>query len=234
ALLVVAGDLDGTAAPRIEAALGGIAPAAPARPRAPGVRPPPPAAPSRCERRHGEVPRLLLALPAPPADAPDHAELRLAATVLAEGRASRLQRELVDEGQLCLGVSATLSDHELGAYFGLAAELLPDGDVVEVERRLHAALAELATPVGEAELERARQVFRADWVHEHERIHQQALAAGIALVQFDLGQPERLLRRVEQATAEEVAAAARRWLDPSRNAVTGVCLPETGRRSVVA
>jgi len=232
ALLVVAGDLDGAAPSRVEEAFGTLAPATPREPRAPGERPLPTPGTARCERRQGEVPRILVALPAPPADAADHAELRLAATLLAEGRASRLQRELVDEGQLCLGVSATLSDHELGAYFGLAAELLPGTDPGEVERRLVAALAELATPAGEAELERARQVFRADWVHEHERIHQQALAAGLALVQFDLEQPERLLRRVEAATPDEVAAAARRWLVPERGGVVGVCLPEGGRRSV--
>ena len=230
ALLVVAGDLDGSAAERIDEAMGGLAASADRPSRRPCDVPRRPAGLHRCERRHGEIARLLLALPAPAPSAADHAELLLAATLLAEGRASRLQRELVEEGQLCLGVSATLSDHQAGAYFGVSAELLPGGDPGEIECRLLAALAALAEPAGEAELERARQIFLADWVHEHERIHQQALAVGVALSLFDLEQPERLLRRVEQATAEEVAAAARRWLDPSLGGVLGVCLPEGRRR----
>jgi zinc protease len=231
AVLVVAGDLDESAATRIEEALGGL----PAGGGAARVACDPPhrrTEPARVERRHGEVARLLVALPAPAADEPDHAELRLAAALLAEGRASRLQRELVEVGQLCLGVSATVSDHEIAAYFGVAAELLPATDAGDVERRLVGALAGLGTPAGEEELERARQILRTDWVHEHERIHQQAVAAGVALTQFDLGQPERLLRRVEEATADEVAAAARRWLAPECGGVVGVCLPEGRRRSV--
>jgi zinc protease len=231
ALLVVAGHLDASAVARIEETLGDVVPAAPREPRAAVERPRRSRELVRCERRHGEVARLLVALPAPPADAADHAELRLAATLLAEGRASRLQHELVDEGQLCLGVSATLSDHQLGAYFGVAAELLPGTDPGEVERRVRAALAGAGEPAGEEELERARQLFRAGWVLEHERIHQQALAAGLAIVQFDLGQPERLLRRALEATADEVARAARRWLLPEAGGVVGVCLPEGERRS---
>jgi zinc protease len=230
AVLVVAGDFDGSAAARVEEALGDL-PAGGGAPR--GECPPPrsPGAPARVERRQGEVARLLVALPAPAPDEPDHAELRLAAALLAEGRASRLQRELVEVGQLCLGVSAAVSDHEVAAYFGLGAELLPATDPADVERRLAAALAALAAPAAEDELERARRILRTDWVHEHERIHQQAVAAGLALTEFDLEQPGRLLRRIEEATAEEVAAAARRWLAPER-AVVGVCLPAGRRRSV--
>ncbi|HEX9799164.1 MAG TPA: pitrilysin family protein [Thermoanaerobaculia bacterium] len=231
AVLVVAGDLDETAAARVEEALGGL-PAGDGERRAECPPPRCPERPTRVERRQGEVARLLVALPAPAADEPDHAELQLAAALLAEGRSSRLQRELVEVGQLCLGISATVSEHEIAAYFGVAAELLPSTDPGDVERRLLAALSELGTPAGEDELERARQVLRTDWVHEHERIHQQAVAAGVALTQFDLEQPGRVLRRVEEASAEEVAAAARRWLDPEGGIVVGACLPEGRRQSV--
>jgi zinc protease len=226
AVLVIAGDLGGDVLARVEETFGAV-PARGAR-----ERPlPPPATPpqglSRLERRHGEVARLLLALPAPSPDEPGHAELRMVAAVAALGRSSRLQRALVEEGQLCLALSAGLAENALASTFTIGAELLPGADPGEVERRIRAGLAELAArPVPDAELERARQLFLADWVFGQERIHQQGLAAGGALALFDLGQPGRLLAAALEAGPADLARAAARWLDPERGAVLGLSLPE--------
>jgi zinc protease len=226
AVLVIAGDFgrDEALAAAAEA-FGALAPGAAPRPAVPAQR----AADGelRVERRQGEVPRLLFALPAPPTDRPDHAELRLLATLLADGRTSRLQHELVEHGQLCLGVSASVSESEVASFFTVAADLLPTAELAEVESRTRAELARLAAaPIAEEELERAKQIFLADWVLGHERIHQQAVAAGIAAAQFDLEQPQRLLARVTEADPAALQAAAARWLDPARGGVVGVCRPE--------
>ncbi len=192
----------------------------------------PPAGPGhevRIERRHGEVARLLLAIPAPPADASAHADLRLLAAALGLGRSSRLQRELVEEGELCLAVAVGLSEGTAASTFTLAAELLPGVELGEVEQRMRAALADLGSrPLADAELERVRRVFQADWVYGQERIHQQALTVGAALAQFDLAQPERLLARALAAAPDELAATASRWLELERGGVVGVSLPESG------
>jgi zinc protease len=226
AVLVIAGDFGRDEALDAAAeAFGALAPGAAPRPAVPAPR----AVDGelRVERRQGEVPRLLFALPAPPTDRPDHAELRLLATLLADGRTSRLQHELVEHGQLCLGVSASVSESEVASFFAVAADLLSTGELADVESRTRAELARLAAaPVGEEELERAKQVFLADWVLGHERIHQQAVAAGIAAAQFDLEQPQRLLARVTEADPAALQAAAARWLDPARGGVIGVCRPE--------
>jgi len=226
ATLVVAGDLGPDVLERVEAAMGPLGGAAPARP-APAA-PPAPTGELRLERRHGEVARLLVALPAPPPDHPEHGPLRLAATLLAGGRASRLQRRLVDEGEHCLSVTAMVSDEQLGASFSIAAELLPGAAPSEVEAIVREELAELAArPPGEAELERARQVFLADWAYEQERIHQQAVVVGLALALFDLGQPARLLESALNCSPRELAGIAARRLDPAAGSVVGLSLPES-------
>lgn len=182
AVLVLAGDLDATALERARDAFGSI-PAGDGERQA-LARPAGPAVEVRIERRHGEVARMLLALPAPPPDEPDHADLRLLAAALALGRSSRLQRELVEEEELCLSLAVGLTEGSLASTFTLAAELLPGVDPGEVERRMRAALAALGErPVAEPELDRVRRVFQADWVYGQERIHQQALATGAALAQ---------------------------------------------------
>jgi zinc protease len=224
ALLVVAGDLDEGALRRIEDAFGGVP--AGGEPRAVLAPPGPASGERRVERRQGELTRLLLLTPAPPADSPGHAELRIAACLLTEGRSSRLQRALVEEGQLCLEVSAALAESELASFFALSAELLPGVEAAEVEPRLRAELARLAAePVGEAELERARRLFVADWVNGQERIHQQAVVAGLAGAQFDLGQPARLLARAVGAEPGAIRDAAARWLDPAADGVVAICRP---------
>ncbi len=181
----------------------------------------------RLERRHGEVGRILLALPAPPCEHPDHAGLRLLATLLGGGRTSRLHRALVDVGQLCLAASCGLAEAEIAAHLACSFEVLPDGDPAEVERRLEAELADLRDrPIADAELERGKQILLADWVFQQERIHQQAITAALALAQGDLEQPEKLVRRALECDAAELQRLARRYLDPRAGSVFGISLPE--------
>jgi len=233
AVLVVAGDLDGgragAAAAAVEEALGGLPAGAAPRPPAPPARFPDRL--RRLVRRHGEVGRLMLALPAPAAGDPDHAPLAMLVEILASGRASRLHRALVDEGQL-----AVWADADLGAALDPGAvvfslELIPGVAPERAEAALLAELAALAGPAAprpptDAELERARRVVLADWVFEHERIHQQALAAAHALAFFDdLDRPRRELERVLAADRDTLAETAARWLRPERGAVLGWSLP---------
>ncbi len=228
ALLVVAGDLGADTADRVTAAFGDLPPSSSsaierlrvAEPCAlDGAR--------RIERRHGEVARILLALPAPPCEHPDHAGLRLLSTLLGGGRTSRLHRALVDVGQLCLAASCGLAEAEISAHLACSIEVLPDGDAAEVERRLEAELADLRErPIADAELERGKQILLADWVFQQERIHQQAITAALALAQGDLEQPEKLVRRALECDAAELQSLAQKYLDPRAGSVLGLSLPE--------
>ena len=224
AILVLAGDVEPEAERRVEEAFGALAGVAPAR-----TVPEPGAGPGgalRIERRHGEVARWLVALPAPRPDTAAHAGLRLLATALAEGRSSRLHRSLIDEEELCLTISASLAETEASSHFTIAAELVPGADVGEVEARILAELARLREePMPEAELERAKRLFQAEWAYEIERIHEQAVVAGTALTLFDLEQPDRQLAVALAAEPGELARLAKAHLDVAAGSVTGVSLP---------
>lgn len=225
ALLVVAGDFAADSAGRIEAAFGDLAPEAVAR--APIAAVPALAGARRLERRHGDIARLLLALPAPAPEHPDHAGLRLLATLLGGGRTSRLHRAFVDVGQLCLSASSALAEAEVASHLACSFEILPGGDPAEVERRLEAELADLRDrPISDSELERGKQILLADWVFQQERIHQQAITAALALAQGDLEQPEQLVRRALECDAADLQRLAQRYLEPRSGSVTGLSLPE--------
>lgn len=224
AVLVVAGELGPGTLEAVERSLGSLAPGASPRPAA--APPVPPSALDRLERRKGEVPRLLLALPGPSGSDPDHPAARLLVTLLASGRASRLHRSLVDEGQLCVWVSADLSESLEEGQIAIAAEVVPGIDPARVETELLRHLADLVErPPTPEEVERSKQIALADWVFGHEKVHQQALSAGLALALFDLGHLERGLRALLATGPERLHEVARRYLHRDRGGVVGWSLP---------
>jgi zinc protease len=228
AALVVAGAVGEEDLGAVESALGALGRGASVRPPLPPWQPP--AERRRVERRHGEVPRLLLALPAPPAGHPDHALLRVLVGALADGRTSRLRHDLVEERELCLFVDADAAAAVGPGTVTVEAELHEGADPREVEERVLAHLRALGeAPLGEAELARARVSLLADWVFGNEQAHQQALTIGYGLALFDEAHAERSVAAGLAATAEELQQAAHRWLTPERG-VIGWALPAKRRR----
>jgi zinc protease len=227
AILVVAGDIDGAALAAVERTLGAIPPgAAPRRGFTPATVLP--TGIERLERRKGEVARLLLALPAPPGSHPDHPALRLASTVLAGGRTSRLQHALVEEEQICVWVSSDLSEGMDASMMTIAAEVVPGVEPARVEARVLELLADLRrNPPDAEELDRCRQIAVADWVFGHEKVHQQALSVGVALAQFDLEYLDLHLERLLATNTTSLLAAAERYLRPERGSIVGWSLPKS-------
>ncbi len=226
-ILVVAGDVGASVPDEVDRVLGRL-PAGEDRfgPRVASAMPATPDTLVRIERRKGEVARLLLSLPAPPGSHPDHPVLKLLVTLLAGGRTSRLQRALVDEGQLCAWIAADLSESLDASQITMAAEVVPGVEPERVEAEILRLLAEVLTETpAEDELERARQIATADWVFGHERVHQQALSAGMALAVFDLEHLDRHLRGLLEADADRLLDVASRYLRPERGGVLGWSLP---------
>ncbi|HEV3456760.1 MAG TPA: pitrilysin family protein [Thermoanaerobaculia bacterium] len=235
AVLVVAGQTAEEAVlAQVERFMGGLEPGAERRRgTSPEGRPPAPAPPAgspqrmaRLRRYKGEVARLLLALPAPPGDHPDHAVLRLLVALLGSGRTSRLYRALVDEGQLCSWLQTDLTEGVDASHLTVAAEVVPGVEPARVERELLGLLADLVSDrPGVEEVERARQVAVADWVLHHERVEQQALSLALALALFDAEHLDVQMRRLLAASPEALHEAAGRYLRPELGSVLGWSLP---------
>ena len=193
-------------------------PAAEARAEATSLR--------RIERRQGEVPRMLLDLPAPSASDPDHPALLLLASVLGSGRSSRLHRALVDEGQLCVGVSADLPETVDAGTLVISLEVVPGVEPARVEEEVLRQIDRLRRQgPSEAEVARVQRMIVADWVFAHEKVFQQAFLAGSALALFDLEHPWRYFDSLLAAEAGDLAAVAERYLRPSAGGVLGWSLP---------
>jgi zinc protease len=225
AVLVVAGDAGDEAFEEVERRLGDL-PAGAARRAASS---PPASWPDslvRVERRKGEVARLMLALPAPDATHPDHPALRLLTTLLAGGRVSRLHHALVEDEQLCSWLAADLTEGMDASQITLTAEVVPGVEPAKIEERLLGHLEDLLRhPAGLDEVERARQIAFADWVFAHERVHQQALSAGLALALFDLDYIDRHMGHMLATSPDRLHEIAARYLRPERGGILGWSLP---------
>ena len=227
AVLVAAGGLPEDAMERIEAALGNGAGVMPASAPRASIRPPnfDVGPDRRVELRRGEMARLLIAHPAPAANDPEYVHLRLALTVLASGRSSRVQRELVEQNPLALWAAGGASGHRLGGMATLAAEVAAGVEPARLEAEMCARVDGLAgSPPAAEELERAKRVLFADWVFLHERIAERAVSAAVEHALFCPGFSRDSYRLLFNATATDVADVCAAWLSPATR-VVGWSLP---------
>ncbi len=144
---------------------------------------------------------------------PDAAPLDLAAAVLASGRGSWLQRRLRETGIVISIAAHNYAPTELGV-FGVTADL-------EAER-VPAALEGIARAVSrlallgpsEADLERARTLLLTRWARRLESMEGRAAALAAAEALETVEVLDREYAALARATADDVRAAAERYLDP--------------------
>ncbi|WP_437594084.1 transglycosylase SLT domain-containing protein [Sorangium sp. So ce1000] len=182
------------------------------------------------------APRLLYGWIAPPEGGADEAPLRVAMEILTGPRVARLAKALVTEGQLASEVTGRLS---LGAQASVAAVELapaPSRDAAELEQRLDAELASLATsgPTWK-ELALAKAFLKFDL--ERELTRRAAVAPPPASPRpitdlrlraaLDPGSLPRLLRALEEVEPADVRAVVSRTFGRERR-VSVTTLPRGG------
>ncbi|AUX43194.1 murein transglycosylase [Sorangium cellulosum] len=165
------------------------------------------------------APRLLYGWIAPPEGGADEAALRVAMEILTGPRVARLAKALVAEGQIASDVTGRLA---LGARASVAVVQLtpaPPRDLAEVEQRLDAELASLATsgPTWK-ELALAKALLKLDL--ERELARRSAIGAPPAAPRpvtdlrlraaLDPGGLPRLLRAIEEVEPADVRAVVAR------------------------
>ena len=143
--------------------------------------------------------------------------LDLVSDCLAQGKVSRLYKRLVYDDQIATDASASLRDNEIGSQFYITATARPGQELSKVETEIDEELARfLESGPTPRELERVKTQYMARFIRGVDRIggfggKSDVLATGQAF----LGDPEAYkvqLKRVQDATPEDLKSAARRWL----------------------
>jgi zinc protease len=217
AVVVLAGDIDTkTAREKVERYFGDIPPGPPVARQGPWVA-------KRTGSQRGtmqdRVPqaRLYKVWNVPQWASPDASLLQVAASVLSDGKSSRLYKRLVYDDQIATDVNAGMNGQEIAGRFAITASVRAGVDLAKVERAVNEELARfLAGGPTPAELARVRARTRAGFIRGIERIggfggKSDVLAQGEVFAgRADFYKVR--LQRITTATAAQVRSAAARWL----------------------
>jgi zinc protease len=235
AILVIAGDVDvGDVRPMVEQTFGPVAPqpAIPAR----RLRPqePEPVAPrtvtladARVEQP--SVKRYYLVPSAATAAAGESAALDVLAQLMGNGSNSYLYRALVVDRPLAVSAGAGYQGTSLDpSQFMISASPKPGVDFSQIEHVIDGVIADIGqNPVRAEDLERVKTQLIAEAIYAQDnqatlaRWYGAALTSGLSIEDIR-SWPE----RIRAVTAEQVRAAAQKWLDKKRS-VTGYLIKDT-------
>jgi zinc protease len=143
--------------------------------------------------------------------------LDLVSDVLSVGKSSRFFKRLVYDDQIATNANAFVGLNEIGGQFRVQATAKPGGNLAQVEKELDEELARFLKegPTAE-ELARAKAQHEANFIRGIERIGGfGGKSDRLAQSQIYRGSPDAYkvsLKRMQEATAEDLKAAANRWL----------------------
>jgi len=184
-----------------------------------------------------QLPRIYMAWHSPAGFSDGDAELNLGASILGDGRNSRLQRRLVYEEQVAQDIFAFQSGRKLGGVFQIVATAKPGVDLDVLEAAIKEELAAIAdSGVQEAELERVVRQVETSFVQSLERVGGFRGRANLLNQYFfstgDPGYVRRDLARYTNATTAGVQQAVRQSLVDHPGVVLSVV--PAGRQELAA
>jgi len=179
-----------------------------------------------------ELPRLYLGWHTPPLFAPGDAELDLVADFIGNGKTSRLYRSLVYERRIATDVAASQNSRELSSFFQVVITAAPGRSLSEIDQVLTGEISAWQDR-GPTPDEMARGLVQAE-AHFIQRLQtvggfggksDQLNAYNVFL--SDPGYFNRDFDRYQNAAADDLMSAARRYLRPQRRVALSVV--PTGR-----
>jgi zinc protease len=143
--------------------------------------------------------------------------LDLVSDVLSSGKTSRFYKRLVYDDQIATNANAFISLNEIGGQFYVQSTARPGQSLAQVEKELDEELARFLKDGPTAdELQRVKTEYAANFIRGIERIGgfggKSDQLARNQVFRSDPAAYKISLKRVQDATAEDLKAAANRWL----------------------
>jgi len=186
--------------------------------RLPAAQPPPPR-PARLDvERAATQAHLALGWLAPKIDHADTPAVDLLTAILGQARSARLTRSLRDRLGLVTSIGSRYLVFEAAGIVAVTAQLQP-ADLNAVEAEILREVRRIRDEgIGDAERRRAVTVAEARHAFARETVEGRAHTYGQAETIWRLEEELAYLDRLRSVTAEQLRAAARRYLDPRRYA----------------
>ncbi len=220
AVLIVAGGIEPVAAlATVQRHLGAIPRGVlPERPKTPTTLPVLPT--KKMMKSKFDVTRLVLGYRSISGGHADEAAIDFLATILAEGRTSRLYTRMVEDDGLAAEVSVSHSAGRHPGWLQLQVELLPDTELKEAEEALFEEIEKLRDqPVSPNELERVRRKLLAAMVFEQETVHGRAMGVALGVVDGGLPRLKGYIDAVARVSAPDILRVAKTYLAADHRAM---------------
>jgi zinc protease len=177
-------------------------------------------------KKEAQLPFLVMGYHVPNLSESDSYVLEVIATLLSRGKSSRLYQSLVQEKRLVFSADA---DHSLlsrdPSLFYLSADLLPGKDVAEVEKALDQEMERLQIePVGERELEKAKNQLEASFIFSQDSMFYQAMLLAQHEISLDWKAIDSYLSSIRKVSSEDIQRVAKKYLIPD-NRTVGILIP---------
>jgi len=176
------------------------------------------------------LPAIALTYLAPSEKSPDSEPLKVAATILGQGDASRLYKSLIYEQQVAQSADAITDFREDAGVFYFNIVLASEKKPEDVERALLAEIKKIQdTPVSAAELNRAKNQLVTTELRQRETSNGKALALGESAVL--LGDPNRVntdLAKLQAVSAADVQRVMKKYFTATNRLVI-YYLPEAAK-----
>jgi zinc protease len=189
-------------------------------------------------KREAELPFLLIGYHVPNLHDEDSYALEVLASLLSEGKSSRLYTRLVQDKGLASNVEA---EHPLlsmdPGLFMISAEVLAGKSAEEVEEAIDGELLRIQQePVSARELQKAKNQLEADFVMGQDSIFYQAMVLARYEIVLDWRAADQYIPKIRKVGAEDVQRVASRYLVPD-NRTVGTLVPmpqEKGKKGTAS
>src|SRR4030043_127580 len=177
-------------------------------------------------KKEAQLPFLVMGYHVPNLRDPDSYVLEVIATILSGGKSSRFYQSVVREKRLVLSADA---DHSLlsrdPSLFYISEDLLPGTEVAEVEKALDQELERLQKePVGEKELEKAKNQLEAAFIYGQDSLYYQAMLLAQHEISLDWRGLQQILPSIRKVSPEDIQRVAKKYLIPD-NRTVGILIP---------
>ena len=177
-------------------------------------------------KKEAQLPFLLIGYHIPNLTEPDGYVLEVIAGILSNGKSSRFYKDLVYDKRLVLSADA---DNSLlsrdPSLFTLSAEPLPGKDVGDIENALNQEIEILKKePVGEHELEKAKNQIEAAFVYAQDSIFYQAMLLAQCEITLDWKAIDDYIPSIWKVTPKDIMRVAGKYL-VNDNRTVGILIP---------
>ena len=185
-------------------------------------------------KRQAQLPYILMGYHVPNLRNRDSYVLEVIATILSGGRSSRFSRELIQGKQLVLDADAenSLLSRDPGLFL-ISAEPLPGKSTAEVEKAIEEEIRRLQTePVGEQELQKAKNLLEAAFVFSQDSLFFQAMLLAQHEIAQDWRTVDQYLPAIRQVTPKDIMRVTQQYLKrDNRTVAVLVPLPSKEKSS---